>query len=514
MKISSTPCFLILGLLLILSACNGVGTAEFDQDAIGIDDTDETNDTDETDDEEVIITFSGLTSVSAKTDSTVTLHWNAHADALAYDVFNTISGSAVYVTTVFGQSTDQASLTALTPGASYKFLVRMKNAAGQNDSNTNDILVSMNPAPGIPTVALYSPSSSPAYSSTPTIRVSNVKSGDTIKLYSDAGCTQLVASGVATGTTIDLVSSVLPVGIYAMAATATNTATVASACSSTPVAYEKELCPDTYGDFIPVPGNATIGTSEFCVAKYEMKNPGSLGVAKSLASGNPWVSITFPNALFACQALGLKYDIISNAEWMTIAREIEAEADNWSGGVLNRGWSASAASDGINNTGVAPTTDATCLYNTAANTCGAAGLHKLKRTHKLTNGEEIWDLAGNVSEFVDWIAETPNTAITAGPKTCPNPGVWQELQTAITDCSGQTPDLGTPTPGISTVASSLDTTLNWTHNIGMTVVGAGGGTIRGGRWNAGAYAGIFSIHLGSSTATWGADYGFRCVYRP
>ncbi len=71
------------------------------------------------------LAFSGMLLFSSKTDTQVTLHWVAHPDAVAYDVYNTVSGVPVYMTPVLGQATDQVTLTGLIPGATYKFRVRM-----------------------------------------------------------------------------------------------------------------------------------------------------------------------------------------------------------------------------------------------------------------------------------------------------------------------------------------------------------------------------------------------------
>ncbi len=93
--------YLSLVLLLALtSACNGVGTADFKEAAVGTGNAIDTS-----------LTFSGLNSVTDKTDSTVTLHWTAHADAVAYDIFR--NGS--FFMSVNGQTSNEVSLTGLTP---------------------------------------------------------------------------------------------------------------------------------------------------------------------------------------------------------------------------------------------------------------------------------------------------------------------------------------------------------------------------------------------------------------
>lgn len=146
-------------------------------------------------------------------------------------------------------------------------------------------------------------------------------------------------------------------------ANASNGADVASNCSSG-VGHElqKLQCPVGY---IPVPANPLLGVNEeFCVAKFEMRctgsgcssyTPGVNAVAISHGGGNAWAHIMATDAWNACINLNTEnpltdkladnsgdgtYALISNSEWMTIARSIEDEEDNWKDGILNRGWSA------------------------------------------------------------------------------------------------------------------------------------------------------------------------------
>ncbi len=175
-------------------------------------------------------------------------------------------------------------------------------------------------------------------------------------------------------------------------------------------------CPE---GFIPVPGNHLYGTMNerggFCVSKYQMKmdvngdgkgnlvadypncNTGSLtsntynyelcptpGTLVSTPEGSPIVRITQTEAIAACEAIG--GHLITNNEWMTIVRNIEQVPSNWSGGEVGSGYlprgnsSSSRAMDGFDE---------------------LSGI--TKRTLTLTNGEVIWDLAGNVWQ---WTSDT------------------------------------------------------------------------------------------------------------
>ncbi|MFZ3231249.1 MAG: hypothetical protein WA160_13660 [Pseudobdellovibrio sp.] len=190
------------------------------------------------------------------------------------------------------------------------------------------------------------------------------------------------------------------------------------------------VCPFNY---VMVPANATLGTAEFCVAKYEMKaktNAGinfddgaggggppleaSLYIPDSRASGLPWVQITLPIAISECTSLGAGYKLITQAQWNALARDIESVGANWSSGAVGSGLLAKGHTDGaISGTAV---TDGYAIGasfllvasadsyagtgNTSSQAFGAGG--EQKRTHVLSNEQIIWDVSGNAKERVDF----------------------------------------------------------------------------------------------------------------
>ncbi len=97
------------------------------------------------------------------------------------------------------------------------------------------------------------------------------------------------------------------------------------------------LCPE---NFIAVPSLSDYTTNSFCVMKYEAKNDGS-GGAVSQATGTPYVNINRSNAIAKCIELGENYDLITNDEWQSLARNIELIASNWDTGTIG-------ASGGLN----------------------------------------------------------------------------------------------------------------------------------------------------------------------
>jgi hypothetical protein len=500
--------FFVLSLVLSLSSCKDLGKVKFDnihEDAATSGNTG--------------LVFSGISSIDLKTDTTMRLNWTAHADAVAYDVFNVTSGVPVWLAIVSGQASSSTSLTGLTPNQLYKFRVRAKNIAGINDSNTNDVsaITNMVSPSGL---ALFDPATSPATDNTPTVRVSGVNSGDTVKLFTNNTCTNQVASGTTTGTTIDLTSSTLTIGTYNFYATTSNSIPNSSACSTATVSYTIIACPT---DYVLVPFNTAVGTSaDFCVAKYEMKcvgsscptsSPGVNAVATSQSSGSPWVNISQTNSSIACSNLNAingvsnKYYLISNPEWMTIARNLENVDSNWSSGtagsgVLAHGWTNS-------NSTIAPSTDSSCLYNTAADTCGATGTVDSKRTLTLTNGEIIWDLSGNVWEWVDWQVIPANKAYIAASPINTNQG-WKEFKDLDTNIGGS--DEMKPSTWQSTFLTAIGVNGIGRYSAGTNSVG--GAAFRGGSWNSALSAGTFALNLLYASGDVNSSTGFRCVYRP
>ena len=143
------------------------------------------------------------------------------------------------------------------------------------------------------------------------------------------------------------------------------------------------------GEWVTVQGNADLGTSDFCVMKYEAKNVG--GVATSQPALRPWVSISQTDSITECSSLGAGYQLISNAQWTTVAREAEALGSNWDSGTVGTGsmWRGHSDNSPSNSLSVSNIND---YYDQTGNVAPSIQ----RRALELNSGEVIWDMGGNV----------------------------------------------------------------------------------------------------------------------
>ena len=269
------------------------------------------------------------------------------------------------------------------------------------------------------------------------------------------------------------------------------------------------LCPE---NFVGVPSLEDYTTNSFCVMKYEAKNDGSDNVISQAAS-LPWVSISRDDSITKCQAMGeAGYDLITNDEWQSIARNIENVASNWKNGTMGDAGGLSTGHLDDAHTGPRGPRAASSEDNNACpeidNTCDGNTWHSQRRTHTLSNGEVVWDIAGNVYE---WVRDTnavnygSNTDISlVTNNTHATPGSLSG-GTTMTErkAKGQFGPSGNYT--------NLDSTPFGGLGYGE-LNGSAGGITRGGTNNI--FAGVFTVGLNSSASSTATTLGFRCVYHP
>ena len=307
------------------------------------------------------------------------------------------------------------------------------------------------------------------------------------------------------------------------------------------------VCPSGY---VWVPGNAKFGTLPgFCAMKYEAKQSGS--VAVSTPTGSPWVSITQDVSIAACEANGPGYHLISDQEWMTIAtnvatlpiNDLDADAslqlatghsDNSPASALaatggadpsvsgcslmnnleNAANAYSAGSCELRGAGAGGSTDADKGYYGTGQTwsdtgysAGAANKSQL-RTFVLSNGNVIWDVAGNVWEWTDKYlysaaSSTASEMPDAGSSWSTN---WYNY-TSVTnykalDYIRPRNSAWTATNGIGQIYLDADT---------ASPSGNYHAFIRGGDWYNGSGSGAFALILNYAPADTSSHIGFRCA---
>ncbi|MCK5072019.1 MAG: hypothetical protein KAQ98_01235, partial [Bacteriovoracaceae bacterium] len=150
------------------------------------------------------------------------------------------STSVVGSATSSGTNVNVTLSTSLTPDGSYTFY----STATDTDSNISVCSAASagytldTTSPATPSLTLSDPASTPGNDDTPTFEVTGIEIDDTIRIYTDAGCTVLKGSKVATATTENVVSSALADASYTFYANSTDSAGNVSGCSLVGAIYE------------------------------------------------------------------------------------------------------------------------------------------------------------------------------------------------------------------------------------------------------------------------------------
>jgi formylglycine-generating enzyme required for sulfatase activity len=325
-----------------------------------------------------------------------------------------------------------------------------------------------------------------------------------------------------------------------------------------------ENCPD---GFILVPGNPLYGTQDFCVMKYDAKcadtsvpnagiEPsvnsqcyGQIGTYKnsgagcqctgsrevvSVPSGFPvtYIPMSATNGVSArdyCRSRGWR--LITNNEWMTIARDTEKVPANW----CNRDGTDCGHAPGTNgkilanghndnNPGRALTAagdDQPCFGTTTDGSDRCGGKSSQKRTLTLTNGPTIWDFAGNVWQWVDATIARKDEPQSKTNGFLDQGWLWSEFapgaNASVITGNGFAPSLG--------YDAFRPSNPNWNSVNGVgriyhySAVADTDPTeyafIRAGNWRHGYDSGAFTVHLSPvPDKTEIDDVGFRCTANP
>ncbi len=459
------------------------------------------------------------TPLGASTGNTCALTAASPVDADGDSVTYSNNGSTCGAVSVTGP-TGAVTFTAPAKGFTCEIKVRAHDGLAYSGTVTSATITGQNNAPNTP-ASLVCPATPVPGSTGNTCTLTAASpadlDGDAVT-YANDGSTCAAASVSSDGATITFTAPASG-ATCVMKVKAHDGAVYSSTVLSATITGQVS-CP---ANFISVPGNPTYGTSDFCVAKFQMKAESSPGVLANSGNGNVsynasfiaasrpdgtlWINISRNNAALECEALG--HHLLTNAEWQTIARNIESVDSNWSGnsvgsGILNRGHSdnvidAAAVSQSLAFAGVnalASSSDGSIDDNNAyigtGNHSGEAvgSGWEQKRTHTLSNGEVIWDLAGNGWEWVsDNIVGT-------------NYGVANQPAYTLPAVDPKK-DFG---PSGTYEANALI----W--GMGKSYINlAGGAVLRGGSWSSLADAGVFASYLFYGPSVSLNSAGFRCA---
>ncbi len=412
----------------------------------------------------------------------------------------TISVGTSTMTTLCSGSSFSHTLSLNFQDGPFTVSASLQDLAGNISPTETLNLIKDSVAPTAPSAITLSstyalPSETPVISWSASTDVTTVVEHYIVEIYDSSN--RKVASGLSYTTSKKITSLTLDENMaYTVKIRAVDSAENSSSfsVSSSPWIATANPCPTNY---ILVPAQAGSAVPAFCVSKFEMKQDPSGAV--SVPEGLPW---TLPrdgmnSATSACDNLGAGYELISNEQWNVIAKDIASVKDNWSmgsiyempyKGFLNRGH----VFDDPNTPLAAIADDSKGCHGILA--CLDNQWSAAKRTHKLSNGNIIWDFSGNVWE---WVKGSMVSAVTVGPVSQFTPG--SEMQIAYgTEALCDSPESGSKCGyGRSALASlSYD------------------GIARGGVYNYDVVSGVFAAFLGLNPGFAGNAFGFRCVLDP
>jgi len=229
--------------------------------------------------------------------------------------------------------------------------------------------------------------------------------------------------------------------------------------------------PTTVGDmFVTVPEttlpNGTV-VPTFQVGRY-LCTKGDDGRATVNATGKPWVRVSYHDARKACIDAGFK--LITELQALAIAWNISQQDNNWTGGKVGEG----KLHQGIRLGNVSEAQPGTYLPEN----------FNEQRYHKLSNGEVIYDFAGNAFTWVFDDVQGDEQGLIAKPFADDSPSITTAPYPSLEKGMGWRPDAG----------------RDW----------SGRALLRGGCWGSGDTAGVF--YLNGDWPGRGDGYvGFRCT---
>jgi hypothetical protein len=244
------------------------------------------------------------------------------------------------------------------------------------------------------------------------------------------------------------------------------------------------------------------GGNDFCVMKFEARCQGvdcptfvstTDQIVTSSDLGEPiWVDISIDDATQVCREIGSNYDLISNDEWMGIAREIETIDSNWSDGIVGSG-SIFQGNIGVDSPPIS--------YSLGSLDSNAEAGRNPNARLELESGDHIWDISGNAHEWVAW---EPGTHVVPG--ICGHIGELTDIGAISAACPDWLPSMYTVASGYTSAQGTGSLISSSIPNAAI----ARGGTFVG----TPLQTGIYHLNLEFAEGTINNRTGFRCVWRP
>lgn len=242
--------------------------------------------------------------------------------------------------------------------------------------------------------------------------------------------------------------------------------------------------------FIVVPGSTTYNQPSFCVMKYEARRIGPSTVPVSQSFGGSIFITTQQNAINYSRTVAncTSCHLMKESEWLTIAQNVMSVASNWSGGSVGSGYIYSGHNDGSPSSPQdADGSDDGNGYIYTGNDISNG--KSQRRTLMLSNGQIIWDLAGNISEWVD-------ATIANGQQ----PGLSSDVDYSYKEWNDNNFVInGFPSSSMPSYANPAASGWTSANGIGQLYSFKNGTSVhayeRGGSYGSGARAGIFYLNL-------------------
>ncbi|NUJ97435.1 prepilin-type N-terminal cleavage/methylation domain-containing protein [Candidatus Gracilibacteria bacterium] len=290
-------------------------------------------------------------------------------------------------------------------------------------------------------------------------------------------------------------------------------------------------CPE---GFVGVPGDSNFNQKGFCLSAYEMsyneKDPlvlaGVSGLSsidtdwnvydyfsgKNIASrrgGYPITSITQGEAIEACKSMGEGYHLVTENEWMAMARNVELEGENWTGGEVLDGYITNGNSNDSSHgcsIDLSNPSDPEYTGRRWAAPVGFKSNDSCNETRKyvLSNSSVLRDIGGNVSEHVNKANTVDGSNYNFGDLSLGSSTstvAWNDSDiVSARSLHGPLLALNGLSHGIGNVG--------YPAGVSNNVIIRGGGCMPCGAEDTGLYG----LELNHDENTEGVSFGFRCAY--